>query len=62
MFLTTNCTKAQTGVIKIKNVKASLMEELIKYMYLGKLNNFDPISIELFKGMFYWLIFDWFTL
>jgi hypothetical protein len=50
MFLTSNCVEAQTGIIEIKDIKASDMESVIKFMYLGKLDDLDSISIDLFKA------------
>jgi hypothetical protein len=49
-FLTTNCIEAQTGIIEIRDITASVMEGLIQFMYIGKVENIDLISIDLFKA------------
>jgi hypothetical protein len=48
MFLTINCTETQTGIVEITDIKANVIEALIKYMYLGKVDNIG--SIDLFKA------------
>jgi hypothetical protein len=50
MFLTANCIEAQTGVVHIKDIKAPVMQEMIQYMYIGKIDDFGSISIDLFKA------------
>jgi hypothetical protein len=50
MFLTDNCVETKTGVINIKDIKADVMEGFIQYMYIGKIDGFDPIAIDLFKA------------
>lgn len=48
MFMTADCTEAQTGVIEINNIKASVMEALIQYMHLKTVDDLDGIARELF--------------
>jgi hypothetical protein len=50
MFLTDNCVETKTGVINIKDIKADVMEGFIQYMYIGKVDGFDAIAIDLFKA------------
>jgi hypothetical protein len=50
MFSTNNCTETQTGIIEITDIKANVMEALIKYMYLDKVGDLSSISIDLFKA------------
>jgi hypothetical protein len=58
MFQNTNCIEAQTGVIEIKDIKASVIKGLIQFMYLGKIDNLGPIAIDLFKAVDKYEIWD----
>jgi hypothetical protein len=49
MFLTTACKEVQTGIVEIKDTKATVIEALIEYMHCGTVENLEPIAIELFK-------------
>jgi hypothetical protein len=50
MFSTANCIETQTGIVDIKDIKADVMEGFIQYMYLGKVENLEPIAVDLFKA------------
>jgi hypothetical protein len=50
MFLTSNCIETKSNVIEIEDIKLIVMEVLIKYMYLGKLDDIGSIAIDLFKA------------
>jgi hypothetical protein len=50
MLLTSNCTEVQTGIIKITDIKADVVEALVEFMHRGEVNNFESIAVDLFKA------------
>jgi hypothetical protein len=49
MFLTDNCKEVQTGIVEIKDTKATVIEALIEFMHCGMVENLEPLATELLK-------------
>jgi hypothetical protein len=49
MLLTENCVEARTGVIEMKKTKAAVIQGLIEFMHLGRVENLEPVAVDLLK-------------
>jgi len=50
MFSCPNSTEAQTGILKIENIRAEVIEVLISWTHTFKVNNLDEIAEDLFRA------------
>jgi len=48
MFLMSNSEEAQTGVVRIEDAKAHVIEALIQFMHLGRVDDLAAIATDLF--------------
>jgi hypothetical protein len=48
MFMTTNA-EVQVEHLKINDVKAAVFEAFVEYIHRGKVDNLEPIAVELMK-------------
>jgi hypothetical protein len=49
MFVISICEEAQTGIVKITNFKADIIEAFVEFIHLGQIKNLDSIVVDMFK-------------
>lgn len=49
MLFTPNCKEIQSGVFKLADTKATVIEALIEFMHRGKVDDLNSVAIDLFK-------------
>jgi hypothetical protein len=50
MLFSPNYIEAKTGIIKIDDIRADIVEAMIRWLHVFELENLDVIANELFKA------------
>jgi len=50
MFLCTNSTEANTGIVKIEDIKPEVVDALIHWIYQAKVNNMEEVAMDLYRA------------